>query len=134
MAELNYEMAVYGTLCYIFGSDDGRLSPEEQNDFTKIFLKIHDLEYEEMQSVRRDWSKGSPLFFKKIVDNLNSCSKLEKLEAIRTICKAINYSESPDSASFSLFSVPDRWGPASKIQRELGITQEDYEEFLNENF
>jgi hypothetical protein len=121
MAIFNFEEAIYGALCYIYGEDDDTISAKEKDGFIPKFQERHYLSDETMRTISRRWSLDAEKFYWDVIDSLNACSFTEKLEAYRTICAVINhFSRNRD----------DRWVPAKKIRNELGISYQEYKAYI----
>jgi hypothetical protein len=120
MATYDYNEAIYGAMCYIYGDDDSKISVKEKEGIKSRFNERHYLSNETMETISFRWSKGTEDFYWDVINSLNECSLTERLEAYRTICIIINdFSKERD----------DRWGPANKIREDLGISSEEYERY-----
>ncbi len=121
MATYDYNEAIYGELCYIYGDDDNKISAEEKKGIKSRFNEWHYLSNETMEAISYRWSKGIDDFYWDVINSLNECSLTEKLEAFKTICITINdFSPNRD----------DRWGPANKIREDMGISSDEYSRYV----
>ena len=121
MATYDYNEAIYGALCYIYGDDDNKISAEEKKGIKSRFNKWHYLSNETMEAISYRWSQGIDDFYWDVTNSLNECSLTEKLEAFKTICRTINdFSPNRD----------DRWSPAHKIREDMGISLDEYNRYV----
>jgi hypothetical protein len=121
MATYDYNEAIYGALCYIYGDDDDKLSVEEKRGVKSRFSERHYLSNETMEAISYRWSKGGDDFYWDVVNSLNECSLTDKLEAYKTICIIIN--------DFSA-NRKDRWNPANKIREDISISSDEYNRYV----
>ena len=122
MATYDYNEAIYGALCYIYGDDDSEISAKEKEGIFSNFNERHYLSLETRKAISYRWSQGPEDFYWDVINSLNECSLTEKLEAYRTICIVIN--------EFSA-NRKDRWNPANKIREDIGISAEEYNRYVN---
>jgi hypothetical protein len=121
MAVYDYNEAVYGALCYIYGEDDDRISVEEKRGVKSRFVERHYLSQETMETISHRWSRDSEDFYWDVISSLNECSLTNRLEAYRTICVIINdFSAQRD----------DRWEPAHRIREAMDISIDDYNRYI----
>lgn len=126
MAEFSYEEAVYGATCYIFLTDDGELSVEEQETINDLFFDMYNFSFEQKNLVlRRLKSKGSTIFFHNVVDCLNEYSKARKLEALASILVII------DKDDDKHYLPTNKRRPFNKIQEAIGISDDDLSNYFN---
>ena len=121
MATYDYNEAIYGALCYIYGDDDGSITVKEKGGIKPIFNERHYLSNETMETISYRWSKGGDDFYWDVINSLNECSLTEKLEAYRTICRIINRFSSERN---------ERWVPANKIREDIGISEDEYNRYI----
>jgi hypothetical protein len=121
MATYDYNEAIYGALCYIYGDDDSKITSEEKRGIKSHFNKRHYLSNETMEAISYRWSQGSEDFYWDVINSLNECSLTEKLEAYRTINRTIN-DFSPNRK--------DRWDPRNKIREDIGISSDEYNRYV----
>jgi hypothetical protein len=120
MPIFDYNEAIYGALCYIYGDDDNTISSKEKSGIQPKFLERHYLSEETMKTISYRWSKDSDDFYWDVVNSLNECSLTDRLEAIKTICIIIN--------DFSA-NRKDRWNPVNKIMDDIGISDDEYQKY-----
>jgi hypothetical protein len=121
MATYDYNEAIYGALCYIYGDDDNKISAKEKKGIKSRFNERHYLSNETMEAISYRWSQGIEDFYWDVINSLNECSLTEKLEAYRTICRTIHdFSPKRD----------DRWNPANKIREDIGISIDEYNRYV----
>jgi hypothetical protein len=127
MAEFSFEEAVYGALCYLFGSDDNELSVKEQKIMNESFADMYTLSDEGKGNIMKRWSsKGSASFFHNVTDSLNSYSKGKKLEALESLCIIMEQEESKTR----FFAPPDRFEYFLKILNAISISQDELENYV----
>jgi hypothetical protein len=122
MATYDYNEAVYGALCYIYGDDDNEISIKEKAGFYQRYSERHYLSLETRKVISYRWSQGVEDFYWDVINSLNECSLTEKLEAYKTICIIIN--------DFSA-NRKERWDPANKIREDIGISVDEYKRYVN---
>ena len=121
MAVYDYEEAVYGALCYIYGDDDNKITSGEKSGVQSEFLERHFLTNESMEAISYRWSRDIDAFYWDVINSLLECSLTQRLEAYRTICIVKNrFSSNRD----------DRWTPANRILADLGITVDEYNYYI----
>lgn len=127
MAEFNFEEAIYGALCYLFGSDDNELSVREQTIMNESFADMYTLSDTQKENIIKRWSsKGSASFFHNVTDSLNTYSKEKKLEALESLGVIMDREESKSR----YFAPPDRVEYFSKIMNAISISPDDLMNYI----
>ena len=80
MPVFDYNEALYGALCYIYGSDDDTISVEEKEGFKPRFLERHYLSNETMKTISYRWSQNVEEFYWEVVNSLNEHSLTDRMD------------------------------------------------------
>jgi hypothetical protein len=121
MPVFDYNEALYGALCYIYGDDDNTISVDEKEGFKPRFLERHYLSHETMKTISYRWSSlNVEEFYWEVVNSLNEHSLTDRMEGFKTICIIINdFSANRD----------DRWTPANRLREDPGFSREEYNRY-----
>lgn len=122
MATYSYDEAIYGALCYVYGSDDSIISPSEIKAIKSRFLKKRDLSPSQMEVISYRWSKDSDDFYWEVINSLKESTIYERLTAIEIIFDIIkDYSGNKQS----------RRVPANKIIEDLDISLDEFNHYIS---